>query len=171
MYCEDMDLGLRLWLGESAVGIAPADVVVEHDYDSSPRARRKWFLLERNRWWTLVCDYPARLLLLVAPALLVAEVALLAVAARGGWLRAKLRAQGAVLRALPELLERRRRVQAGRTVSEREFARRLTAEVDNPNLGGLAGIRMLARGQRAYWAAVVRMLPNASRRGRSSRFM
>ena len=98
----------------------------------------------------------------MAPALLVAEVALLAVAARGGWLRAKLRAQGAVRRALPELLERRRRVQAARTASEREFARRLTAEVDNPNLGGLAGIPFLARGQRAYWAAVVRMLPKES---------
>jgi N-acetylglucosaminyl-diphospho-decaprenol L-rhamnosyltransferase len=160
MYCEDMDLGLRLWLGGSAVGIAPA-ARVEHDYEFA-KGERKWFLLERNRWWTLVCDYPARLLLLLAPALLVAEVALLAVAARGGWLRAKLRAQGAVLWALPELLERRRRVQAARTASEGEFARRLTAEVDNPNLGGLAGIPFLARAQRAYWAAVVRMLPKES---------
>jgi GT2 family glycosyltransferase len=160
MYCEDMDLGLRLWLTGSAVGVAPA-ARVEHDYEFA-KGERKWFLLERNRWWTLVSVYPARLLLLLAPALFVAEIALLAVAARGGWLRAKLRAQVAVVRELPQLLERRRRVQAARTASDRQFAQRLTAEVDNPHLGGLAGISFLVRAQRAYWASVLRLLPKRS---------
>ena len=160
MYCEDMDLGLRLRLGGAGVGIAPA-ARVEHDYEFAKGAR-KWFLLERNRWWTVVSDYPARLLLLVAPALLVSELALLAVAARGGWLRSKLRAQAAVVRELPRMLERRRRVQAGRTVSERDFAEWLSAELDNPNLGGLAGVRAVAGLQRAYWTVVLRLLPRRS---------
>lgn len=160
MYCEDLDLGLRLWLSGSAVGVAPA-ARVEHDYEFA-KGERKWFLLERNRWWTVVSDYPARLLVLLAPALFVSEIALLAVATRGGWLRAKLRAQAAVVRELPQLLERRRRVQATRTASEREFAQRLTAELDNPNLGGLADASFLVRAQRVYWASVVRMLPTRS---------
>lgn len=160
MYCEDLDLGLRLWLTGSAVGVAPA-ARVEHDYEFA-KGERKWFLLERNRWWTLVSDYPARLLLLLAPALLASEVALLVVSARGGWLRAKLRAHAAVARELPQMLERRRRVQAGRAVSEREFARRLSADVDNPNLGGLAAVPALARAQRAYWRLVLRLLPKRS---------
>jgi hypothetical protein len=156
MYCEDLDLGLRLWLGGWAVGIAPA-ARVEHDYDFE-KGGRKWFLLERNRWWTILADYPTALLLLLAPALLGAELALLAVAARGGWLREKLRAQAAVVTALPAMLARRRTVQATRKIGAAEFAGHLTADLDSPYLGPLAEIGPLAALQRGYWAAVKRLL-------------
>jgi len=156
MYCEDMDLGLRLWLSGSAVGMAP-DARVEHDYEFA-KGRRKWFLLERNRWWTVVSDYPTRLLILLAPALVVAELAVMVVAANRGWLTSKLRAQLAVMREFPDMLERRRRVQARRTVSDRAFAQELSDRLDNPHLGRLATVPFLARAQSAYWPAVLRML-------------
>ena len=165
MYCEDMDLGLRLRLAGRGVGIAPA-ARVEHDYEFA-KGERKWFLLERNRWWTVLSDYPARLLLLVAPALVLSELALLVVAARGGWLGPKLRAQAAVLRELPAILERRRRVQSGRAVSDRAFAEGLSARLDNPNLGRPAGVGVLTLAQRAYWAAVRRLLPTRAYRSSS----
>ncbi|MEA2332359.1 MAG: hypothetical protein QOH58_2497 [Thermoleophilaceae bacterium] len=161
MYCEDLDLSLRLWLSGWGVGIAPA-ARVEHDYDFE-KGGRKWFLLERNRWWTILADYPGPLLVLLAPALIGAELALLAVAWRGGWLPAKLRAQAAVVRALPRMLARRRAVQAQRTVGAAEFARRLTADLDSPYLGPLAEVAPLAAAQRAYWAAVLALLSLTSR--------
>ena len=83
----------------------------------------KWFCLERNRWWTLLGAYPGALLALLAPALLAFEVALLLAAWRGGWLRAKLRAQAAVLRSLPAMLRRRRAVQATRRDRRRRLRR------------------------------------------------
>ena len=156
MYCEDLDLCLRLRLGGWAIGIVPAGRV-EHDYDFD-KGGRKWFLLERNRWWTILSDYPRALLLLLAPALLGAELALLAVAARGGWLRQKLRAQAAVIRALPAILARRRHVQSTRVIGAADFARRLTADLDSPYLGPLAEVAPLAAAQRAYWALVLRLL-------------
>jgi GT2 family glycosyltransferase len=161
MYCEDLDLSLRLWLGGWAVGVAPA-ARVEHDYDFD-KGGRKWFLLERNRWWTILSDYPGPLLLLLLPALLGAELALLAVAARGGWLRQKLRAQAAVARALPAMLARRRGVQSARVIGSATFARRLTADLDSPYLGPLAEVAPLAAAQRAYWALVVRLLSLSAR--------
>jgi N-acetylglucosaminyl-diphospho-decaprenol L-rhamnosyltransferase len=156
MYCEDLDLGLRMWLGGWPVGIAPA-ARVEHHYDFE-KGGRKWFLLERNRWWTILADYPTALLVLLAPALLGAELALLAVAARGGWLGQKLRAQAAVLAALPAMLARRRAVQAGRKIGAAEFAERLTADLDSPYLGPLAEIEPLAAAQRGYWGLVKLLL-------------
>jgi GT2 family glycosyltransferase len=156
MYAEDLDLGLRLWLGGFGVGVAPA-ARVEHDYGFE-KGERKWFLLERNRWWTVLSDYPTPLLVLLAPALLGAELALLAVAARGGWLRPKLRAQAAVLRALPAMLARRRAVQSSATIDAASFARRLSSELDSPYLGPLAELPPLAAAQRAYWALVLRAL-------------
>ena len=159
MYCEDLDLCLRLRLAGWAVGIAPA-ARVEHDYDFE-KGGRKWFLLERNRWWTILSDYPLPLLLLLAPALVGAELALLAVAARGGWLREKLRAQVAVAGALPAMLARRRLVQSSRAIGAAAFARQLTADLDSPYLGPLAEIAPLAAAQRAYWAMVLRLLAAA----------
>jgi GT2 family glycosyltransferase len=156
MYCEDLDLSLRLRLAGWEVGIAPA-ARVEHAYDFDKGAR-KWFLLERNRWWTILADYPPRLLALLAPGLVAQELALLGVAARGGWLVEKLRAQMAVLRALPAILARRRAVQATSRIGAPEFARRLTADLDNPFLGPLAQVAPLATAQRAYWAGVLRLL-------------
>ena len=161
MYCEDLDLALRLWLAGWGVGIAPA-ARVEHAYDFD-KGERKWFLLERNRWWTILSDYPARLLVLLAPALLVAELGLLAVAAQGGWLRAKLRAQWAVLRSLPAMRARRRAVQAAARVDAPQFARVLSADLDSPFLGPLARVAPLVAAQRAYWALVLRLLAGPRR--------
>jgi N-acetylglucosaminyl-diphospho-decaprenol L-rhamnosyltransferase len=66
MYGEDLDLALRLWSAGWAVGVEPK-ATVEHEYEFA-KGERKWFLLERNRWWTVLSDYPAALLALLLPA-------------------------------------------------------------------------------------------------------
>jgi GT2 family glycosyltransferase len=151
MYGEDLDLGLRLWLCGQRVGMAPA-ARVRHSYDFE-KGSSKWFWLERNRWSTLLSVYPPALLALLAPALLAAELGLLAIAMRGGWLRPKLRAQLAVIRGLPASLGRRRRVQATRTIGSRELATHLTASLDSPYLSG-ADSPLIVVPQGAYWRVV-----------------
>jgi len=159
LYGEDADLGLRLWLAGARVGVEPRARVV-HDY-AFDKGSRKWFLLERNRWRTLLAVYPAALLVLLAPALAAAEIGLLAIAARGGWLGAKLRADVAVLAGLPAALRRRRRVQRTRSVGSAQFARRLGTTLANPSLPALP--RWLERAQGAYFALVRLVLRAASR--------
>jgi GT2 family glycosyltransferase len=155
LYCEDLDLGLRMWLAGQRVGIVP-DARVIHSYEFEKGAE-KWFWLERNRWRTVLSVYPASLLALLAPALLGTEVALLAVAARDGWLREKLRAQAAVLTGLPRTLRRRRSVQAARRLPTSTFASLLTASLDSAFLPA-ANVRWADRAQRVYWALVQRIL-------------
>jgi GT2 family glycosyltransferase len=149
MYGEDLDLGLRLRLAGWECGVAPAAEVV-HDY-AYTKGNYKWFWLERNRLWTVLGAYPAPLLAALAPALLAFEVALLGLAWRGGWLRAKLRAQLAVLRELPAIRARRARVQATRSVSAGEFAAVLSDSLDSPNLGAAKAIPGAPAAQAAYW--------------------
>jgi GT2 family glycosyltransferase len=161
MYVEDVDLSLRMWLSGWGVGVVPS-ARAEHDYDFVKGAR-KWFLLERNRWWTVLSVYPRELLVLLAPALLLSELALIGVAASGGWLPSKLRAQAAVARELPQILERRRQVQAQRRASAAAFAAHLSAALDSPYLGGLARVPPLAAAQRAYWRAVGAVLALVTR--------
>jgi GT2 family glycosyltransferase len=151
MYGEDLDLGLRLWLHGYKVGLVPS-ARVNHGYEFD-KGRSKWFWLERNRWRTVLSVYPAALLALLAPALLAAELGLLAVAGRQGWLGAKLRAQAAAIRGLPNTLARRRTVQRGRRIGAREFAAHLTASLDSPYLAA-ARSPWLSLPQALYWRLV-----------------
>jgi len=152
MYHEDVDLSVRLWSAGGAVGIEPS-AVVAHAYEFGANAD-KWRWLERNRLAFLVRTYPGTLLLLLAPALLATELALLAVAAAGGWGGQKLRADLEFLRWLPRLLRERREVQARRTIPAGEFAARLTPDLDSELISPLVRswpARMLLRG---YWRLV-----------------
>jgi GT2 family glycosyltransferase len=165
MYCEDVDVSLRARLTGGRMGIEPA-ARVDHDYDFAKGAA-KWRRLERNRWAVLLRDYPGPLLALVAPALLATEIALLAIAAAGGWLPAKLLAGVDTLRALPRLLGERRAVQATRTVSAAEFAAWLTPDLDSAYLGSAATLAPLRWALRAYWHLVMAALrPRRSRERR-----
>jgi N-acetylglucosaminyl-diphospho-decaprenol L-rhamnosyltransferase len=157
MYGEDLDLSLRLRLAGWGVGLARA-ARVDHDYEFA-KGSSKWFLLERNRWTTVVGAYPRRLLLAVLPALLLAEALFVAAALRGGWLRPKLRAQWAVARALPAILRRRTAVQAAGVVGSREFASALTATLESPFLGPAARSRPLVAAQAACWRLIRATLP------------
>jgi GT2 family glycosyltransferase len=156
MYCEDVDLSLRLWLWGSRVGVEPS-ARVDHDY-SFAKGARKWRLLERNRWATVVRTYPSTLLLLVGPALVATELALLAIAPLSGWGGAKRAAIGDVLRALPRLLRERRAIQARRTIGAADFARLLTPDLDSPFVGQAGRSSMLRTALRTYWRVVRALL-------------
>jgi hypothetical protein len=115
-------------------------------------------MLERNRWATIVRCYPGPLLALLAPALVAAELAVLAAAAAGGWLPQKLGAMADTARALPRLLRERTQVQAGSAVSAAEFAASLTPELDSAFLGGAARLPGLQPALRVYWRLVLAAL-------------
>jgi GT2 family glycosyltransferase len=160
MYQEDVELSLRLRLAGGRLGVEPA-AVVDHDYTFS-KGPAKWRRLERNRWATIIRTYPRPMLLAVAPALVATEIALLAVAARGGWLPQKLGATAETLRALPRLRRERRAVQATRAVSALEFAAWLTPDLDSPFLGAAGRVRILRWALRAYWRLALGVLRRIS---------
>jgi GT2 family glycosyltransferase len=160
MYCEDVDLSLRLRLEGGELGVIPAARVI-HDYEFA-KGPQKWRLLERNRWATVIRTYPAALLLLVTPALLAADAAVWAVSMRGGWVRMKALATLDVVRGAPRLIRERRRIQAGRRVSAAEFASAMVADLDSPYFGRLGRHAAISRALRLYWTAVgalLRLLP------------
>ena len=110
MYHEDTDLSLRCHLAGLRVVYCP-DAVALHAYDFSRNAG-KMYLLERNRFLTVLADYPTHLLLRVLPVILLLEPLYLVIALRDGWGREKVRAWGWLLRHAGVVRARRRRVQA-----------------------------------------------------------
>jgi GT2 family glycosyltransferase len=161
LYHEDVDLSLRLRLRGGSLGIEPA-AAVDHDYEFGAR-ELKWRWLERNRWAFLIRVYPASLLALLAPALVVTELVLIPVSVAGGWGRQKLAANLDAIRWLPRLLRERRRVQATRAVGAAQFASWLTADLDSPFIPRAARSLPARLLLRSYWRLVQLLLKGPSR--------
>jgi GT2 family glycosyltransferase len=159
LYHEDVDLSLRTHLAGGTLGVA-ADARADHlyEFDKGPA---KWRYLERNRWATLIRVYPGALLALIMPALLMTELALVAVSAVGGWLPQKLASWWDVVRWLPRLMRERREIQATSQVSAGEFARALTPSLASRYLGRPGASPTLGRLLGAYWRVVLRLLGSA----------
>lgn len=161
MYHEDVDISVRLRSAGGAVGIEPT-AVVAHDYEFAASAD-KWRWLERNRLAFIVRTYPGALLALLAPALIATELALLPVAAAGGWLGQKLRANLEFLRWLPRLLHEHRQIQRQRTITPTEFASWLTPDLDSDLISPLARSLPARFFLRSYWRATCLLLRRLSR--------
>lgn len=90
MYHEDLDLGWRfLLLGYK--NRANYSSVVFHKYDFS-RSIKKYYFMERNRFYVILKNYSAGTFLLILPALVIMEIGLLVVSFKNGWWREKLMA-------------------------------------------------------------------------------
>jgi GT2 family glycosyltransferase len=156
MYQEDLELSWRARLHGLRVVLSPrADVY--HDYRFEPD-RRKRYLLERNRLVFVLSAFSPRLLAVLAPVLVSAELAIFALAVREGWGREKVAGWAWLLRNARWLAGHRRETQRLRRVSDRELARVLTPVVD-PGMASLprlanAGNRVVSR----YWSLARRAL-------------
>lgn len=151
LYYDDADLGWRARIAGHRVVYCP-DAVVSHGYEFG-RRERKMFFLERNRWISVLSNYEARSLLVLAPLLVVFELGILLVAAVQGWLPEKLRAYASLLELRGAIARHRRQVQALRRRSDRELRELFSARFDSPFLP-----RIPARVAGALTAAYLRLV-------------
>lgn len=155
-YCEDSEISLRCWQRGLSCRYVP-EAVVLHRYEFS-RNPVKMYLLERNRLILVLTLFEARTLVLLAPALLGLEIAMLVLAAKQGWARQKLSGWWWLLRHSGDVRDRRRAVQAARTRGDADVARVLTGDIDPGAETGFAPPISVRRGSRAYWYFVCRVL-------------
>ncbi|KPJ85897.1 hypothetical protein AMJ57_01440 [Parcubacteria bacterium SG8_24] len=137
LYHEDLDLGWRLRLAGFENVLAPHSVVY-HKYEFS-RSIGKYYYMERNRYIVLLKNLRLWSLLVLLPALLIAEVGLWIGALRGGWWRKKRAATAYFLKgdAWRHILTGRRRVARTRRISDRRLVRHFSSviahqEVEKP---------------------------------------
>lgn len=119
MYHEDLEYSMRLKMhGYSAVCVY--DSIIGHKYEFS-RSITKFQFMERNRYAVLLMFYKIPTLILLLPALLGVECAMLFFAWKGGWLTQKMLAYKAWLS--PKFwriwLAKRKTLQSTRTINDR----------------------------------------------------
>jgi N-acetylglucosaminyl-diphospho-decaprenol L-rhamnosyltransferase len=130
VFYDDPDMGWRALIAGMRVVYCP-DAAALHGYDFERRGRHKWFLLERNRLFSLLANYEARTLALLSPLLIATEIGLWGVAAYGGWLPQKLQTYASVFALRKRLTEQRRAVQASRRRSDREVLELFETRMDS----------------------------------------
>jgi len=125
LYMEDTDLSMRAALAGYDVVYVP-DSVVYHDY-ALRFGPDKIYYQERNRYMMLLKIWRWPTLALLLPALVLAEIVawgFVLLRDRKHWFN-KVRAYGYLVRHWQEIMERRGRAQALRSVSDRELLHRL----------------------------------------------
>jgi GT2 family glycosyltransferase len=156
IYQEDLELGWRAHMRGLRVIVNPrADVYHDYHYATKPS---KFYLLERNRLVVVLSSFSPRLLLLLAPVLLSAELGLLLLAWREGWLKDKVSGWAWCVRNARWLLEHRRETQRLRRVPDRDLARFLTPIIDPSMIGVPAAFRILNPVMALYWSLVRKAL-------------
>ncbi|MCC2316934.1 glycosyltransferase family 2 protein [Cellulomonas chengniuliangii] len=155
-YAEDLEMCWRCWQRDLRVEYVPTAVAVHH-YEFS-RTPLKMYLVERNRLAFILTCYGGRTLALLAPVLVAFELALVAVAAKQGWLRQKVRGWGWLVTHGGWIRARRAEVQRERLVPDRDLAHLMTDHFDPAQFPLPAGSQFAQASLARYWRAVRRAL-------------
>jgi len=136
MYHDDLELGWRLRLAGYRNVLADRSIAYHH-YEFR-RSVKKLYWMERARLLVLFSHLKPATLLLLSPFLIALELALIAFAAKGGWLRDKLLVYWDLLqpKTLAHLRKKRRESALLRKVSDREIVRLWTGKIEHQETQG-----------------------------------
>jgi GT2 family glycosyltransferase len=156
LYHEDLELGWRARMrGLRNIQNRGVDVLHAYEHGRNPV---KYYFMERNRIVFVSTAYSLRLLLLLSPVLLCAELGLTAVSIKERWFRAKVSGWGWCAANAGWIARHRRRLQRERTVPDRELARYLTPIVDPAMIELPRFVRFVNPLLAGYWSLVRRLL-------------
>lgn len=141
LYYEDTELSSRLRIKGYELGLWPQSKVL-HDYAFSNGAH-KWIYLERNRYMYIATCWPAVVLVLMLPVVLVTDLGLWLISVMQGRFKLRLKALWLLIKIAPKLLGIRRRIQKNRKLSNKVFLEELVTSLDNPFLGKISQFPLL----------------------------
>lgn len=159
-YHEDFDLGVRAWIAGYRV-VRSHKSIAYHRYRfrrDRRRDRHKFYLVDRNRLYSLIKTYQLRTLIALAPALLVMEAGMLFHAIGNGWFGLKLRTYCDVVGSLKRLLVERGRIQSGRSCGDEILLARTSRRIVLPDGTSARALRIANSVFELYLRLISRLL-------------
>lgn len=134
MYYEDGDLSWRLRLMGYRLLMVPESIVY-HDYKYIPdedyqSTRKKFYLLERNRLITLLKNYSLKSLILISPALFVAELGMIGYFVMKGWVLEKFKGYLWVILNIHKIYNARIISQKLRTIDDKNVSLNFASKIE-----------------------------------------
>ncbi len=138
MYNEDQDLGWRIWLAGFRCVIA-FDSVVYHKYEFT-RSIAKYYFMDRNRIISISKNYHIVSLLLLIPAFIVMEIALIFFALKRGWFLRKIKVYLFFLNPFSwiYIIRERRFIQKNRKMKDRELISMMSSKISYQEIDSFA---------------------------------
>ncbi|MFH1229164.1 MAG: glycosyltransferase family 2 protein [Candidatus Aenigmatarchaeota archaeon] len=155
-YYEDSDLGWRMRLRGYKTVLAPK-AKVYHKYFFG-RHPRKLYYAERNRIITVLKNYQARTLLLIAPPFLLTELGVIFYFLISGSVRSKLGGYWWILKNMGSIIESRRKVQRTRNVGDREIVKHFFTTIEFRQISSPVIEHVLNPVLNAYWKLIRRFV-------------
>lgn len=152
MYHEDHDLSWRIRLLGKRLLVNP-EAVIYHKYQFG-RNPEKFYYSEKNRLQLLFKNYSLKTLFLIFPALVVVELAETCFSMTNGWFWKKIKSYFEIISALPRIREKRKRVQRGRKVTDREIVRLFVGELTISGVNHFLLDRVLSPFLSFYWEMI-----------------
>jgi GT2 family glycosyltransferase len=132
MYYDDSDLCWRTNLqGQDVLFVPEAEVI--HDYDFN-KGLLKWQFLEEGRLISILTNYQKKTLVLLFPALIGTELAIILFAIKSGWFKYKLKAYFTLVKKRKAIIKMRRAVQSRRTRSDEDLIDLFSTDLNSPVL-------------------------------------
>ncbi len=121
LYHEDHDLSWRIRMMGWKLMVTP-DSVCYHHYDFN-KGVLKFYRSEKNRLHILLKNFECKTLWLIAPAVLLVEISQIVHAIFHGWLGLKLKSYLGIISQFVIISRKRRKIQSGRKVTDKEIVR------------------------------------------------
>jgi GT2 family glycosyltransferase len=136
IYADDMDIGFRIRLVGYRIVSCPKSRVY-HKYRFM-KSRRNFYFLTRNRLYTLLKMYKGKTYSLIAPAILLNELAVISYGLKSGYGREVLKAYGYFISKVSEIRQKRAKIRDYRRITDKTLIEELRGGIyfspvsDNP---------------------------------------
>lgn len=158
IYHDDLEFCLRAKLVEYKIALAQKSIVY-HKYEFN-RSVRMLYYLERNRYLNIFNFYKLPTIILLLPAIVATDMAMILFSVVGRWFKTKMKAEAYFLKikTWKHILKTRKEIKKNRRLRDKEmmrhfYGRVLFQEIDNPILRYLGNPLMSA-----YWALVKKII-------------
>jgi len=131
-YHEEVDFGWRARLFGYKSYYVPKTII--HHFGSAQWkwSDKKFYLLERNRWFVLLKNYSLKTLIRLFPSLLIIELFMLAFFIKKGMLLKKIQSYGNIIKLSKTTIKDRKNIQKNRKISDKEIIRSFCCNVYIP---------------------------------------
>ena len=131
-YHEEVDFGWRARLNGYKSYYVPGSLIHHFGSANWGWSKKKFFLLERNRWIVLLKNYSGKTIIKLLPSLFLIEIILLGFFTKKGLLKEKLLGYAGILNSLNHIIKSRKVIQSNRKISDDEIIKAFYSNIYIP---------------------------------------
>jgi len=133
-YHDDVDYGWRGAMLKIPSFYEPNSIVLHKGSKTLQWSKKKFFLLERNRWICLYSLYSSKTLIKILPLLCIIEIGILFYFLKNKMFGLKIKSFFSIIKLMPEIQKRYKKIQKNRIQKDKEVIKKFVDNFEVPNI-------------------------------------